>query len=644
MNRTGSISYLPGLDGLRALAVVAVIVYHANKAWMPGGFLGVEVFFVISGYLITSLLLADFDAHGRIDLRTFWVRRARRLLPALWLLLIGVSVWASIFERETLGQLRGDVVAAFLYGFNWFQIWVGSSYFGELELVPLRHLWSLAVEEQFYLLWPIVIALLLAAAARRPRLVGWVLMGCSAAIAVYVAVVYAPGVPGSVTETPGQYLSLAGRPVLRLDFLFLGTLGRSGGLFAGAALAFWMPPTSYDPRYRSLDRHVFSLVGLLGLVVLGAAFWWMRDVVEGTLEGGTRGFDPLFRGGFFAVGLASLAVIAAATHPHTVVARWVLGNRILAAIGRRSYGLYLYHWPIFQFSRGVAGRALTPAEFAVLAVATVVVTECSYQFVERPIRDGRFTEWWRGARYPRLDAEFARRQRVVAIGAVLAVLPVFGIASVIAAPLQRGEIAQSIEDNETSVSTILPPLTSLAPDVTVDPSATTVPPSPEATTLDGQPIPILAIGDSVMLGAARELVAAGVTVDAVKSRPYRQALEIANYLRSVNRLGDYVIIHLGTNNRVEAETLDEIMVPLAEVDLVLFVTAHVPSKPWQDPNNELIRAMPGKYGNAKLLDWQQIASTNLGYLYKDRIHLTPEGARFYTDLIVQALGLSVGAG
>ena len=173
MNRPQqSISYLPGLDGLRAIAVLAVVVYHANKDWLPGGFLGVEVFFVISGYLITLLLLNESQQHGKIDFRAFWMRRARRLLPAMWTLLLGVTIYCSLFERAELGKLRGDVIAAFIYVFNWFKIWSRASYFDASALDPLRHLWSLAVEEQFYLVWPVLIAVVLKVFGRRPLLLG----------------------------------------------------------------------------------------------------------------------------------------------------------------------------------------------------------------------------------------------------------------------------------------------------------------------------------------------------------------------------------------------------------------------------------------------------------------------------------------
>ncbi|MEK7292885.1 MAG: acyltransferase, partial [Actinomycetota bacterium] len=215
MKQTGSLPYLPSLDGLRAIAVIAVIIYHANKGWLGGGFLGVEVFFVISGYLITTLLVTESSNTGRVDLKAFWLRRARRLLPALWTLLLLVIVYCSLFERDALGTLRGDVIGSLVYAFNWFQIWVGSSYFSAFGFVPLRHLWSLAVEEQFYFVWPLVMLVLLKGGRRYLHSIGFLFLFTSVAISFYVASVYQPGVVGAVEQTPQQYLSLAGHTVLR---------------------------------------------------------------------------------------------------------------------------------------------------------------------------------------------------------------------------------------------------------------------------------------------------------------------------------------------------------------------------------------------------------------------------------------------
>ncbi len=648
MNRPQSLQYLPGLDGLRAVAVIAVILYHANKGWVSGGFLGVEVFFVISGYLITTLLINESEQHGKIDFKGFWMRRARRLLPALWTLLVGVTTYCALFERDTLGNLRGDVVAAFVYGFNWFQIWVGTSYFSAFGFVPLRHLWSLAVEEQFYLVWPVLIAVVLKIFGRRPMLLGTMFFVASIAVSVYVAKTFEPGASGSVLETPDHYLSLFGHTVSKVDFLFLGTLGRSGGLLIGSALAFWWKPSMFHHDHPTSERHVVSIVGWLGVAGLGAMLWKFHDVVEGGVDGGSSGYAPLFQGGFLLVGLASIAIIAAAVHPHTLLARRVLGNPLLVYVGQRSYGLYLFHWPIFQFYRQFAGRALNAIEFALLFTLALVFTEVSYRFVEMPVRTGRLREGWDKFRHPRLDSDRDKRQGIIAIGVVVAVVPIFALVSLATARVKLDEIGQSLADGESGVVNVLTSTTVALSTVTTLSGATTLPdasgvldtvvPSPSTTTLDGQVIEIIAIGDSVMLGAANVLTERGITVDALKSRPFRQALEICNYLKSVNRLGEIVIIHLGTNNYVDQKTLDDIMVPLADIDTVVFVTNHVPSKKWQDPNNALIRAMPDKYGNVKILDWYTVAEAHPEYLYGDKIHLNPEGQVVYADLIMQAIG------
>ena len=631
MNRPHhTISYLPGLDGLRAIAVLAVIVYHANKNWLPGGFLGVEVFFVISGYLITLLLINESQQQGRISFKSFWIRRARRLLPAMWTLLLGVTMYASLFEREELGKLRGDVIAAFVYVFNWFKIWSGSSYFDASALDPLRHLWSLAVEEQFYLVWPLLIALVMKRFGRRPAKLGIIFLGISIAISLYVATSYAAGVRGTPIETPEQYISLFGHAVSRLDFLFLGTLGRSGGLFMGAALAFWYRPDMFASTAKSSDRHVVSVFGVAGIAGLAYLMWVFRDVITIPETGDVRGYDPLFQGGFLLVGVASVAVITAAVHPHSFIGNKVLGNPVFTYLGRRSYGLYLYHWPVYQLYRKVSSNYLSLAQFVVLSLIVLALTEISYRFIEMPIRQGQFGEWWHKLRYPRTDADTERRTKFFALGAVAAVLPVFSVVS-LALGTGEGKIAESIKRNEGVVQNLLG--TTVPP----DPSATTLP-ATQTTTLDGQVIPILAIGDSVMLGAANILTERGITVDALKSRPFRQALEISNYVKSIGRLGEFVIIHLGTNGPVDQATLDEIMVPLKDVDIVLMVTAHVPTRKWQDSNNELIRAMPNAYGNVRVLDWFKVAEAHPEYLYGDKVHLNNQGQRTYADLIMQAIG------
>ena len=634
--RSDLLTYIPSLDGIRALSVLAVIVYHANKLWLPGGFLGVEVFFVISGYLITLLLLAESEKSGTVSLKDFWLRRARRLLPALWVVVLGVVVFAALFQREILGTLRGDVVAALFYGFNWFQVWVGTSYFTSFEFVPLRHLWSLAVEEQFYLIWPVVMLVVAKFGKRRLPIVSAVFVLVAVALAVYMAVVYQPGTISTINDTPEQFMSLLGQSVSRVDYLFLGTFTRSSGLLLGAALAIWWRPWLLQ-NSRAGESKLYDFVGFGGLVALALMMWRFETVIEGT-DGGTVGYDLLFRGGFFLTDIASVALIAAAVHPGSKVIAKSLGNPVLVWLGRRSYGFYLFHWQVFQFYRRFAGKGLTPYEFVVLVLLALALTELSYRYIETPVRQGAISRWWREFRQPAHGAQLVRRQRRIVLTALVSLLPVFGVVSLATARVQLDEIAQNLSDNEGNTVDLLAGGQSvgggeLAAATTIAGQVVTA-----TTTLDGQVIDVLAIGDSVMLGAANVLTQRGVTVDAVKSRPYRQALEIANFMKSVNRLGSVVVIHLGTNNTVDEKTLDEIMVPLRDVPLVLFVTVHVPSEVRQNTNNRRINELPTRYENVKVLDWYAIATAHPEYLYSDKIHIRPEGQKVYADLMMQAIG------
>ena len=634
--RSELLSYIPSLDGIRALSVLAVIIYHANKLWLPGGFLGVEVFFVISGYLITLLLLAESEKSGTVSLKQFWLRRARRLLPALWVVVLGVVVFAALFQREILGTLRGDVIAALFYGFNWFQVWVGTSYFTSFEFVPLRHLWSLAVEEQFYLIWPVVMLVVAKFGKRRLPIVSAVFVLIAVALAVYTGVVYQPGVISTIADTPEQFMSLFGQSVSRVDYLFLGTITRSSGLLLGAALAIWWRPWLLQ-NSRAGESKLYDFVGFGGLVALAFMMWRFNTVIEGT-DGGTVGYDLLFRGGFFLTDIASVALIAAAVHPGSKVIARGLSNPILVWLGRRSYGFYLFHWPVFQFYRRFAGEGLTPYEFVVLVLLALALTELSYRYIETPVRQGAISRWWKEFRQPAYGAQLVRRQRRIVLTALVSLLPVFGVVSLATARVQLDEIAQNLSDNEGNTVDVLGGGQTvgggeLAAATTIVGQVVT-----GTTTLDGQVIDVLAIGDSVMLGAANVLTQRGVTVDALKSRPYRQALEIANYMKSVNRLGSVVVIHLGTNNTVDEKTLDEIMVPLRDVPLVLFVTVHVPSEVRQNSNNRRINELPARYENVKVLDWYAIATAHPEYLYSDKIHIRPEGQKVYADLMMQAIG------
>ncbi len=365
--------YQPALDGLRALSVGIVILYHAGFSWMHGGFFGVEVFFVVSGFLITSLLIEEHDRFGGVSFRGFWTRRARRLLPALFAVLGAVAVWAAVAgSAEQQSQLRRDIPWSVFYVSNWGQILGDVPYFaGEPAL--LRHLWSLAVEEQWYLLWPLVF-------------VGVVGLGISTrakGIAVVAAgfVVFAlmfwmhSGSPTPLGGPPSMFEGLN-----RTNFLYLSTITRAGGLLLGAGAAFWWRPWRWSNAKTAPIGRLLDPIGAATLTMIACAAV-VAHVTAGYVY---QWLLPL-------VSILSLVAIMVAVHPAAVGMRRILSWAPLVEIGRRSYGLYLWSWPIFVIFDATDGSV---TNFLLAMVVTVALTEASYRWLETPVRTGATGRWW----------------------------------------------------------------------------------------------------------------------------------------------------------------------------------------------------------------------------------------------------------
>jgi len=619
------VPYVPALDGLRAIAVLAVVVYHANHQWLGGGFLGVEVFFVISGYLITLLLIAERERSGTVSLGNFWMRRARRLLPALFTLLLGTTIYCALFDRDRLGMLRGDIVGGVLYASNWFQIWSGSSYTSAFSFAPLRHLWSLAVEEQYYIVWPLVMFVLLRRI--RPKtlpILGLVFTSFAIATAVATAMIYNSGPIGTFAETPEQFMTLFGHRVGRIDFLYLGTITRASGLLLGAALATMWRPWALRRGNAGSNANGLDLAGVLALGALGVMCWKFREVVE-VADVGTSGYDLLYRGGFIAVGFATVVAIATVTHPRSRLGKYVIGTPLLVWIGKRSYGLYLYHWTVFQAFRKAAGNSLNIREFAALMAVTLVLTEVSYRFIETPIRTGKMLESYRSWR-----AYGGRIRGPVAIViGTLAVVPIFSVVNMAGARVIPDDITAGLDENEEAVTRITT--------TTISAVSTTVPVAPTTTVALGK-MDVFAVGDSVMLGSAKKLAAQGITVDATKNRQVLDSLQIFNYYKSVNELGNTVVIHLGTNGITKAATFERILKPLADVPRVIILTMRVPRRASEKINNKIINNLPATHPNVTVLDWYSLSKPHPEWFSSDGIHPNSLGQDNYVALIVEAVG------
>jgi peptidoglycan/LPS O-acetylase OafA/YrhL len=670
--------YLPGLDGIRAIAVVAVMVYHANSDWLPGGYLGVEVFFVISGYLITLLLIAEHERTGTIDLKNFWIRRFRRLLPALFVMMLLLSVWVALFERDALGKLRGDVLAGVFYGSNWYQIWIGAGYSAGNDFAPLRHLWSLAVEEQFYVVWPLIMIGFIKVGSRRIAGIARWLFAASIIVTVGVALLSYSGPQAAVvvndlgvasTDTPEAYWSIGGRLISKPDALYLATISRAGGLLLGSAFAMIWRPTAIMRGPLRNKAGMFDAFAFLGFVGLAAMCWFVSFQPS-------QGVHPLlFRGGLFLTSVATLAMIAAVTHQKAVTGR-ILSLPVLLWIGTRSYGLYLYHWPIYQIIRNIAANKLRFHEFVLAMVVTVIITELSYRYVETPIRKGKFGEMIKrrraGVRTPSTRTD-GQKWAVIGGVVVATALSVFAVGSMATAELKQNDVAIGIaegkafrcnvitgenceeaaetaeadegaafeaSEGETDVPVeggVQPDPESLEDPNAADAGVVPVPGSTEPPPPAPPPVAKLALGDSVMLGAAGPLTDLGFAVDAEESRAWVRGIDIVETLGQEDRLPDVLVLHLGTNGPISQARMDRMMAGLTEVPTVLLLTNSV-DRDYTQENNRLIFGAAEANANVKLLDWNGFTSQCIGDCFEsDGFHLKPDGRAFYAQLIDESL-------
>ena len=448
MNDQQLMGYEPSLDGIRAFSVIAVMLYHANIAWLPGGFLGVEVFFVVSGFLITSLLIEERESTRRIDLKQFWIRRARRLLPALVVMLAATAVCVAFYATDSAPDFRRDVLPSLGYFSNWWQIFaVDTPYFAASSLPVLRHLWSLAVEEQWYLIWPLLFVFVFGAKWMLPKISGALLLLCSGAIMFATALRFVQD-----DET-------------RTNFLYLSTLTRSSGLLLGAAVAMLWRPWRKNSLPSWWKSSLADALAVASIAVIGVL---MATVHVADAQ--------LYQGGLAVTTIASAVIIAVVMRPNGLFVKKFFSQELFVEIGRRSYGLYLWHWPIFV----VAHARDSGNRLAVALALTVIINEFVYQYVEIPTRQGALGNWLHNRQ--QLSA-MHRRLPVLITAAVVASLGITGVKVV---GIEARDL--SIDTSTTNVIFSVPTTVASASSL---PAASTT-----STTIAKLPRKLVIVGDS----------------------------------------------------------------------------------------------------------------------------------------------------
>ena len=605
---------LRGLDGLRAIAVAAVIVYHLWPGALPGGLVGVDLFFVISGYLITALLLKEAAFTDRMRLPQFWMRRLRRLVPAMVLCVVVCTSLALLVGGDVLVEMPRQVFGALTYTSNWTNIAAGNDYFAQTNPELYTNFWSLALEEQFYLAWPVILVVtcMLVSTWRRRRVVPMVLgVGSIVAMLVWNAV------EGSTTR--GYY----------------GLDTHAFGLMLGAVLALAIPWSMYPPRpgvkVWALDRGfrpglniVRILAGWLSLLLLPFLCLTLNEANPSLLA-------PW---GLLAASILGIGCIQALLPDVRGTGaeglRRLLSLAPLAWLGKRSYGIYLWHWPLMALAHYGAPEVPGPLRNLGVLFVTVVIAAVSYRWLEQPVRRLGF-----GGALARLGGAVTRagRPRWIAVGSVsLGLLAVGGtVVACLHAP-QQTQAESVVAEGESALSS--------SPTPSASPSETASGPQPYHPTPGGQDVTM--IGDSVTLASAEALQdkLPGISIDAAVSRNVSEGIDLARQRSEDGTLGRVVVISLSTNAAMTSHDVDQLVkiAESGEVREVVLVTGQAPpTLDWVSTSNNTIREATGANDKLVLADWAKASDGKRDLLVSDGVHPQAAGQDLYATTVADAV-------
>ena len=575
-----SIQYIPAIDGLRALAVIAVMFYHLGFSWIPGGFLGVDLFFVISGYVITRMLLDSIAQSGGLDLRGFYLARLRRLLPALLFMLTTTIIAVGIWAPDTIKRLLVDTPFALTGTINWWLVANEQDYFESIGRPPLlQHTWSLAVEVQFYLVWPLILYFILKKFGKKHIPVAALFIAAASGIALLLV-----------------SFSIDAANASKVSHVYFGTDTHSIGLFLGAALAVSWIPQNFRVELSRKGQNFIDGIGVFGFIGILATFLFI-DASN----------PAMYKIAFPLAGIFGAAIIASIVHPASRFAP-ILQNKVLLWIGERSYAIYLWHWVIFQVTRptvDLAGQAWALYSLRILIV--FALADISLRYVELPIRRGVIQYWIKGRKY-RTKKERNRQTSLLSTATVIVVI----IAAVISV---------------RAISIASDARTALEKSLTVD-TSTAVP-----TEKDG----LWVTGDSVILGI-RSVLEENQPISLVNARIGRQAPELLEVLiqDQPQALDSPIIFNLGNNNALSREQVEQIFEAVKGQPQIIVVNTAVP-RPWRDGNNQIIKEVAARYPQADVIDWNAISNGRPEYFAPDGVHLVPAGVNAYVSAILEKL-------
>ena len=582
-NTTGKVGvrHISSIDGLRAIAVTAVVLYHLGISWIPGGFLGVDLFFVISGYVITRLILDSINQSSALDLRAFYAARLRRIYPGFIFMVICTIIFIGVWAPEAIKRFLSDLPYALTGTINWFLVARHQDYFEAIGRPPLlQHTWSLAVELQFYLIWPIILLTVLKYFGKKNI----------ARIALLIAVI--SGVTLFLVS-----LRLDQSNAQQISHIYFGTDTHSLGLFLGSALAVsWIPQNlSADIAKRAQD--VIDGIGVVGLLGLIATFLFIDEANA-----------SLYRIAFPLAGIFGCLVIISLVHPASRFAP-LISSAPFRWVGQRSYGIYIWHWVVFQVTRPSVD--LTGESWALYLARVLLVlalADISLRWVEIPFRQGVVQNWFRGMKYRAPKVKLRQQLSIVAsVIAVLAVTSSISVQAINKADQISQDLLTAQEDQSASQEDL------------------------------GSTTGLWVTGDSVILGI-RSKLESKEHISLINARVGRQAPELLAVMRvdQSSVPSSPVVFNLGNNNALSEQTVIDIFEIVKNQPQVIVVNTAVP-RPWKDANNAIISKVASGYPNVRLVDWDRVSKDRPELFAPDGVHLSPAGSDVYVDLVLTVL-------
>ncbi|MEY4888676.1 MAG: hypothetical protein RL237_739 [Actinomycetota bacterium] len=572
------IQYIPAIDGLRAVAVIAVMFYHLGFTWIPGGFLGVDLFFVISGYVITRLILDSINQSSALDLRAFYAARLRRIYPGFIFMVICTIIFIGVWAPEAIKRFLTDLPYALTGSINWYLVARNQDYFETIGRPPLlQHTWSLAVELQFYLIWPIILLTVLKYFGKKNV----------ARIALAIAII--SGVTLFIVS-----LSLDQANAKQISHIYFGTDTHSLGLFLGSALAVSWIPQNLSAAITKRAQDVIDGIGVVGLLGLISVFLFID-----------QSNANLYRIAFPLAGIFGCLVIISLVHPASRFAP-IISTAPFRWVGQRSYGIYIWHWVIFQVTRpSVDLSGQTWALYLARVLLVLALADISLRWVEIPFRQGAVQNWFRGMKYR--SAKVKLRQQLSLLTSIITVLAITSVISVQA-------INQADQISNKVLEEIIP----------IEPNQQDL----------GSTTGLWVTGDSVILGI-RSKLESKEHISLINARVGRQAPELLAVMRvdQTSVPSSPVIFNLGNNNALSEQTVIDIFETIKNQPQIIVVNTAVP-RAWKDANNEIISKVSARYPNVKLVDWDRISKGRPELFAPDGVHLSPTGSDVYVDLVL----------